>query len=258
MELFWTNEKAAMAARPRPLPPSPPPSHTPRPLLDPLRRPPANGRAASPPPYESDGGRAMADGVMADEQKFVSPAADELCVAARYGCTCGAGRPALSAISCSFLALRLWCCYLVETAHNMLIAASEDAKKSMPTTAYNIMVTASEAAKKKVCQAIQDLNPGPAEQLSRVGEHNLVTAHGDRADTAVHSNDYNYACVYQTILLCNIVTKRMKLHNTHVDTYVNPTPDRVWDCPGAYTPRLRHHMVHKVGPEILVVTLRTT
>ncbi|KAG8247012.1 hypothetical protein J6590_071871 [Homalodisca vitripennis] len=75
MELFWTNEKAAMAARPRPLPPSPPPSHTPRPLLDPLRRPPANGRAASPPPYESDGGRAMADGVMADEQKFVSPAA---------------------------------------------------------------------------------------------------------------------------------------------------------------------------------------
>ncbi|KAG8264867.1 hypothetical protein J6590_108104, partial [Homalodisca vitripennis] len=73
--LFWTNEKAAMAARPRPLPPSPPPSHTPRPLLDPLRRPPANGRAASPPPYESDGGRAMADGVMADEQKFVSPAA---------------------------------------------------------------------------------------------------------------------------------------------------------------------------------------
>ncbi|KAG8269869.1 hypothetical protein J6590_097990 [Homalodisca vitripennis] len=61
-----------------------------------------------------------------------------------------------------------------------------------------------------------------------------------------------------TILLCNIVTKRMKLHNTHVDTYVNPTPDRVWDCPGAYTPRLRHHMVHKVGPEILVVTLRTT
>ncbi|KAG8313935.1 hypothetical protein J6590_103690 [Homalodisca vitripennis] len=55
--------------------PLPSPSHTPRPLLDPLRRPPANGRAASPPPYESDGGRAMADGVMADEQKFVSPAA---------------------------------------------------------------------------------------------------------------------------------------------------------------------------------------
>ncbi|KAG8272953.1 hypothetical protein J6590_030558 [Homalodisca vitripennis] len=94
--------------------------------------------------------------------------------------------------------------------------------------------------------------------LIAASEHNLVTAHGDRADTAVHSNDYNYACVYQTILLCNIVTKRMKLHNTHVDTYVNPTPDRVWDCPGAYTPRLRHHMVHKVGPEILVVTLRTT
>ncbi|KAG8329008.1 hypothetical protein J6590_097160 [Homalodisca vitripennis] len=215
----------------------------------------------------------------------------ELCVAARYGCTCGAGRPALSAISCSFLALRLRCCYLVETAlsaiscsflalrlrccylvetaYNMLYAYCNTIFLSVRVrlrccylveTAYNIMVTASEAAKKKkkVCQAIQDLNPGPAEQLSRVGEHNLVTAHGDRADTAVHSNDYNYACVYQTILLCNIVTKRMKLHNTHVDTYVNPTPDRVWDCPGAYTPRLRHHMVHKVGPEILVVTLRTT
>ncbi|KAG8264843.1 hypothetical protein J6590_004872 [Homalodisca vitripennis] len=80
MELFWTNEKAAMAARPRPLPPSPPPSHTPRPLLDPLRRPPSQWESSKPPTLRerwrtSDGGRAMADGVMADEQKFVSPAA---------------------------------------------------------------------------------------------------------------------------------------------------------------------------------------
>ncbi|KAG8265313.1 hypothetical protein J6590_097275 [Homalodisca vitripennis] len=80
MELFWTNEKAAMAARPRPLPPSPPPSNTPRPLLDPLRRPPSQWESSKPPTLRerwrtSDGGRAMADGVMADEQKFVSPAA---------------------------------------------------------------------------------------------------------------------------------------------------------------------------------------
>ncbi|KAG8320192.1 hypothetical protein J6590_075006 [Homalodisca vitripennis] len=145
-----------MAARPRPLPPSPPPSHTPRPLLDPLRRPPANGRAASPPPYESDGGRAMADGVMADEQKFVSPAAGirtraptnaRLC-AWRRDMAVRAARGARRStgffhISCSFLALRLRCCYLVETAYNMLVAASEDAKE----TAYNILVATSEDAK---------------------------------------------------------------------------------------------------------------
>ncbi|KAG8251256.1 hypothetical protein J6590_072044 [Homalodisca vitripennis] len=46
-------------------------------------------------------------------------------------------------ISCSFLALRLRCCYLVETAYNMLVAASEDAKE----TAYNILVATSEDAK---------------------------------------------------------------------------------------------------------------
>ncbi|KAG8308657.1 hypothetical protein J6590_104556, partial [Homalodisca vitripennis] len=66
MELFWTNEKAAMAARPRPLPPSPPPSNTPRPLLDPLRRPPSQWESSKPPTLRerwrtSDGGRAMAD-----------------------------------------------------------------------------------------------------------------------------------------------------------------------------------------------------
>ncbi|KAG8329010.1 hypothetical protein J6590_097162 [Homalodisca vitripennis] len=60
--------------------PSPPPSHTPRPLLDPLRRPPSQWESSKPPTLRerwrtSDGGRAMADGVMADEQKFVSPAA---------------------------------------------------------------------------------------------------------------------------------------------------------------------------------------
>ncbi|KAG8245566.1 hypothetical protein J6590_103487 [Homalodisca vitripennis] len=41
-------------------------------------------------------------------------------------------------ISCSFLALRLRCCYLVETAYNMLVAAK---------TAYNILVATSEDAK---------------------------------------------------------------------------------------------------------------
>ncbi|KAG8329513.1 hypothetical protein J6590_084351 [Homalodisca vitripennis] len=55
-----------MAARPRPLPPSPPPSHTPRPLLDPLRRPPSQWESSKPPTLRerwrtSDGGRAMAD-----------------------------------------------------------------------------------------------------------------------------------------------------------------------------------------------------
>ncbi|KAG8276270.1 hypothetical protein J6590_068558, partial [Homalodisca vitripennis] len=138
MELFWTNEKAAMAARPRPLPPSPPPSHTPRPLLDPLRRPPSQWESSKPPTLRerwrtSDGGRAMADGVMADEQKFVSPAAGirtrtptnaRLC-AWRRDMAVRAARGARRStgffhISCSFLALRLRCCYLVETAYNML------------------------------------------------------------------------------------------------------------------------------------------
>ncbi|KAG8321734.1 hypothetical protein J6590_041186 [Homalodisca vitripennis] len=126
MELFWTNEKAAMAARPRPLPPSPPPSNTPRPLLDPL--------AASPPPYESDGGRAMADGVMADEQKFVSPAAD--CRADHWTTetSCAWRRDmAVRAARGARRYRRSACCYLVETAYNMLVAASEDVKKSMPT-----------------------------------------------------------------------------------------------------------------------------
>ncbi|KAG8270278.1 hypothetical protein J6590_088703 [Homalodisca vitripennis] len=55
-----------MAARPRPLPPSPPPSNTPRPLLDPLRRPPSQWESSKPPTLRerwrtSDGGRAMAD-----------------------------------------------------------------------------------------------------------------------------------------------------------------------------------------------------
>ncbi|KAG8293668.1 hypothetical protein J6590_013818 [Homalodisca vitripennis] len=63
-------------------PPAPLPSPLPHPppLLDPLRRPPSQWESSKPPTLRerwrtSDGGRAMADGVMADEQKFVSPAA---------------------------------------------------------------------------------------------------------------------------------------------------------------------------------------
>ncbi|KAG8280523.1 hypothetical protein J6590_080515 [Homalodisca vitripennis] len=210
-----------MAARPRPLPPSPPPSHTPRPLLDPLRRPPANGRAASPPPYESDGGRAMADGVMADEQKFVSPAAGirtraptnaRLC-AWRRDMAVRAARGARRStgffhISCSFLALRLRCCYLVETAYNMLYAYCNTIFLNVRVrlrccylveTAYNILVATSEDAKNERLDHSVGIPLRAMTALSRVGEHNLITAHGDRADTAVHSNDYNCTCVYQAI-----------------------------------------------------------
>ncbi|KAG8314037.1 hypothetical protein J6590_101895, partial [Homalodisca vitripennis] len=73
-------ELMGLGDRATPPAPSPPPSHTPRPLLDPLRRPPSQWESSKPPTLRerwrtSDGGRAMADGVMADEQKFVSPAA---------------------------------------------------------------------------------------------------------------------------------------------------------------------------------------
>ncbi|KAG8267764.1 hypothetical protein J6590_043846 [Homalodisca vitripennis] len=165
-----------MAARPRPLPPSPPPSHTPRPLLDPLRRPPSQWESSKPPTLRerwrtSDGGRAMAD----ERWRTVSwrmnknlclrrPVSEpgplrmrdcradhwttETSCAWRRDMAVRAARGARRStgffhISCSFLALRLRCCYLVETAYNMLVAASEDAKE----TAYNILVATSEDAK---------------------------------------------------------------------------------------------------------------
>ncbi|KAG8299350.1 hypothetical protein J6590_103252 [Homalodisca vitripennis] len=178
-----------MAARPRPLPPSPPPSNTPRPLLDPLRRPPSQWESSKPPTLRerwrtSDGGRAMAD----ERWRTVSwrmnknlclrrPVSEpgplrmrdcradhwttETSCAWRRDMAVRAARGARRStgffhISCSFLALRLQCCYLVETAYNMLVAASEDVKKNVRVrlrccylveTAYNILVATSEDAK---------------------------------------------------------------------------------------------------------------
>ncbi|KAG8274743.1 hypothetical protein J6590_101149 [Homalodisca vitripennis] len=207
---------------PHPPPPPRPPATTPQPMGE--QQAPHLTRAMADERWRtSDGGRAMADGVMADEQKFVSPAAGirtRTPTNARLRVVRGGaiwlyvrrGAPGdqrvFFHISCSFLALRLRCCYLVETAYNMLYAYCNTIFLSVRVrlrccylveTAYNILVATSEDAKNERLDHSVGIPLRAMTALSRVGEHNLITAHGDRADTAVHSNDYNCTCVYQAI-----------------------------------------------------------